>query len=93
MHIRGGSGCGGNDGDGGRSGDGSDGAAGGGSGSDGSGDGGEGIPDRDSKTSKDTVVGKPTANARGVRRELGDTELAVRSWRTHNPNLKYLDSI
>lgn len=95
MHTRGGSGCGGNDGDGGRGGDGSDGAAGGGSGSDGSGagDGGEGIPDRDSKTSKDTVVGKPTANVRGVRRELGDTELAVRSWRTHNPNLKYLDSI
>ena len=59
----------------------------------GAGDGGEGIPDRCSKTSKDTVAGKPTANLRGARRELGDTELAVRSWRTHNPNLKYLGII
>lgn len=60
VHINGGSGCGGNDGD--------------GSGGDesGAGDGDEGIPDRDGNTSKDTVVGKPTANVRGVRWELGD---------------------
>lgn len=62
VRINGGSGCGGNDGE--CGGDGSDGS--------GAGDGGEGIPDRDSNTSKDTVVGKPTANVRGVRRELGD---------------------